>query len=92
MGRQLNLRVSVAFAERLERVARSTGRPMAAVLESLSTPALEAAEEDARFEAEALAAWDEYQLSGTSEDAGALDGLFAASLTRARTASRRRGR
>jgi len=53
MSRQLNLRVSDAFARTLERVAKRTGRPMAAVLEAVGTPALEAAEEDARFEAEA---------------------------------------
>ncbi len=59
MSGQLNLSVSDEFAKKLERVVRSTGLPMAAVLESVGTPALDAAEADARFEAEALAAWEE---------------------------------
>lgn len=92
MGRQLNLRVSDEFADKLERVARSTGRPMAVVLESVGTPALDAVEDDARFEAEALAAWDDYQLRGASVEAVELDRLFTESLTRARTAAKRRAR
>ena len=39
---------------------------MAAVLEKVSTPALELVEADALFENEALAAWEEYQLTGYS--------------------------
>ena len=84
MSRQLNLRVSDEFAKRLERVARSTGRPMAAVLESVGTPALD--------EAEALAAWEENQLTGGSVTMKEIDGLFADALTRARGAAKRRPR
>jgi predicted transcriptional regulator len=92
MSRQLNVRVSDAFARTLERVSRRTGRPMAAVLEAVGTPALEAAEDDARFEAEALEAWEAYQLAGEAVDVPALDALFAAARTRARAAARSRSR
>jgi predicted transcriptional regulator len=92
MSRQLNLRVSDEFAEKLERVARKVGRPMAAVLESVGTPALDAAEADAQFEAEALAAWEEYQLTGTHVAPGEIDALFAEALARAETAAKNRGR
>ncbi len=73
MSRQLNLTVSDEFARKLERVARSTGQPMAAVLE-------------------ALAAWEEYQLSGGSVSAGTIEGLFGDALVRARARSKRRAR
>lgn len=92
MSRQLNLRVSDEFAKRLERIARSTGRPMAAVLEALGTPVLDAAEEDARFEAEALAAWEEYQLRGASVTAAALASLFDDARVRTVAPTRRRSR
>jgi len=92
MSRQLNVRVSDEFARRLERIAKQTGRPMAAVLEAVGTPALEAAEEDARFEAEALEAWEAYQLSGEAVAAPALDRLFVAARVQARAAARRRPR
>jgi predicted transcriptional regulator len=98
MSRQLNLRVSEEFARKLERVARSTGQSMAAVLEAIGTPALDDAEADALFEAEALTAWEAYQLTGEAVQAKALDGRFAAALARARapsparTPARRRGR
>jgi predicted transcriptional regulator len=92
MSRQLNLRVSDEFARKLERVARTTGQPMAAVLESVGTPALDAAEADARFEAEALAAWEEYELSGASVSAAAIGGLFGDAMIRARAPAKRRSR
>ena len=92
MSRQLNLRVSDEFAERLEKLSRRTGRPMAAVLESVGTPALEAAEADAQFEAEALAAWEEYQLSGVHVPGETIDALFADALTRAKSVAKRRGK
>lgn len=92
MSRQLNVRVSDAFARTLERVAKQTGRPMAAVLEAIGAPALEAAEEDARFEAEALEAWEGYQLEGEAMDAPALAALFASARSRARASARRRPR
>jgi len=90
MSRQLNLRVSDEFAERLERLARRVGRPMAAVLESVGTPAIEAAEADAQFEADALAAWEEYQLSGVHVDPAAIDAIFAEALTRAKSVAKDR--
>jgi hypothetical protein len=57
---------------------------MAAVLESIGTPANEAAEEDAQFEADALSAWEEYQLNGVLVASDAIDGMFAEALDRAR--------
>lgn len=90
MSRQLNLRVSDEFAERLEKLSRRVGRPMAAVLESIGTPAIEAAEADARFEAEALAAWEEYQLTGGHVTAEAVDSLFADALARAGSVAEKR--
>lgn len=92
MSRQLNLRVSDQFAERLDRVARRLGQPMAAVLESLGTPALEAAEADAIFEAETLAAWEEYQLTGVTVTTEAIDGMFSTALERAKGVSRGKGK
>lgn len=92
MSRQLNLRVSDEFAERLEKLSRRVGRPMAAVLESVGTPALEAAEADAQFEAEALAAWEEYQLSGKHVAGATIDTMFADALVRARSVAERRGK
>lgn len=91
MSRQLNLRVSDEFAERLERVARKVGRPMAAVLETLGTQALEAVESDARFEAEALAAWEDYQLNGARVEAVAIEAMFDVAQTRAKAVAKGRG-
>lgn len=88
MSRQLNLRVSDEFAARLERLSRRYGRPMAAVLESIGTPAIEAAEEDAQFEAEALAAWEEYQLNGVHVSTGKINGMFSEALTRAKSVAK----
>jgi len=84
--------VSDAFVRTLERVARQTGRPMAAVLEAIGTPALEEAEADARFEAEAFAAWEAYQLDGRAGEVEELEAIFKAGIARARTAARRRPR
>ncbi len=84
MSRQLNLRVSDEFVERLDRVARNLGQPMAAVLEKVSTPALELVEADALFEAEALAAWEEYQFTGKHVTATEIDLIFAESLRKAK--------
>lgn len=91
MSRQLNLRVSDEFAERLERLARRLGRPMATVLETVGTPAIESAEADLLFEAEALAAWEEYELTGTHLPAEAADALFAAAHRRATAVAAKRG-
>ncbi len=85
MTRQLNLRVDDEFAERLERLSRKLGRPMAAVLEAVGTPAIEAAEADLQFEAEALAAWEEYALTGRHLNAETVNALFDEALSRARS-------
>ena len=83
MSRQLNLRVNDEFAERLERLSRRLGRPMAAVLEAIGSPAIEAAESDLQFEADALAAWEDYQLTGKHVSAEEIDALFAEARRRA---------
>ena len=92
MSRQLNLRVSDEFANRLESYARKVGRPMAAVLESVGTPALEAAEADQAFEAEALAAWEEYQLTGISVPTDKIDKMFSDATKHARAVRKRHGK
>lgn len=84
MSRQLNLRVSDQFAERLDRVAKRFGQPMATIIESLGTPALEAAEADAQFEAEAFTAWEDFQLTGKHVTSDAITAMFDEVLTRSR--------
>ena len=84
MNRKLNLRVSEAFADQLELVARRMGQPMAVVLESVATPALSEAVADAQFEADALEARDAYMLTGAAVSVEAIDGMFAAAADRAR--------
>jgi predicted transcriptional regulator len=90
MSRQLNLRVSDEFAAKLERLSRRYGRPMASVLESVGTPAIEAAEEDAQFEADALAAWEEYQLNGVHVNSATIEGMFSDALDRAKSVAKGR--
>jgi predicted transcriptional regulator len=80
----LELRVSDEFARKLERMARLTGHSMGAVLEAVGTPALDDALADARFEAEALAAWEAYQVSGVSVGNKTVERQFAAAAGRAR--------
>lgn len=92
MTRQLNLRVDDEFAERLERLSRKMGRSMAAVLEAIGSPAIEAAEADIQFEAEALAAWEEYELIGTHVTSEAVNTMFDEALDRAKSvAEKQRG-
>lgn len=91
MSRQLNLRVSDEFVERLEKLSRRVGRPMAAVLEAVGTPAIEAAEADAQFEADALIAWEEYQLAGEHVTTEAIDEIFEEAVSRAKVVSKSRG-
>lgn len=83
MTRQLNVRVSDEFVEKLERVARQLGRPMAAVLETIGASGLDAIEADIQFEADALAAWEAYQMDGEHVTTDELDGLFADAIARA---------
>jgi predicted DNA-binding protein len=85
VSKQLNLRVSNEFADHLERLSRHLGRPMAAVLEAVGTPAIEAAEADVRFEAEALTAWEDFQLTGAYVDTATIDASFAKALQRAKS-------
>ncbi len=90
MTRQLNLRVDDKFAERLETLSKQIGRPMGAVLEAIGTPAIEAAEADIKFEAEALAAWEEFELTGICEPAEMIDTLFDHALARAKAVSEKK--
>ncbi len=90
MTRQLNLRVDDEFAERLETLSKQIGRPMGAVLEAIGTPAIEAAEADIKFEAEALAAWEEFELTGICEPAERIDTLFDHALARAKVVSEKK--
>lgn len=76
MTRQLNLRVDESFAEALERLAKKMGRPMSFVLEAIGRPAIEAAETDLEFEADALAAWEEYELTGAHVSSEKIEALF----------------
>ena len=86
----MNLRVSDEFAEKLERVAKKVGRPMASVLEAVGAPALEAVEADALFEADALAAWEAYQLGGNHVSSEAIETLFREARQRAETVAQAR--
>ena len=85
MSRQLNLRVSNEFVERLERLAKRLGRPMSAVLELVGNPAIKVAEADLLFEAEALVAWEEYELTGVHVTASEIELLFTDALEKANT-------
>lgn len=92
MSRQLNLRVSDEFAEQLERLSRRVGRPMSAVLEAVGAPALESAEADAQFEADALAAWETYQLEGIHLTGDKIDAVFAKATRKARGVAAKRSK
>jgi hypothetical protein len=50
----------------------------------VSTLALELVEADALFENEALAAWEEYQLTGKHVSAAGIEAIFAESLQKAK--------
>lgn len=61
---------------------------MAAVLEAIE----KTAEADIQFEAEALAAWEDYHLTDAHMTADAVDALFEGALCRAKSvAEKRRG-
>jgi len=89
MTRQLNLRVNDLFAEAIERLSKATGRPMSSVIETVGWPAIEAAEEDLKFEADALAAWQEYELTGKHVTSDQIESLFDKALDRAAEAHKR---
>ena len=91
MTKQLNLRVDESFAETLERLASNLGRPMAAVLETIGRPALDAAEADLQFEADTLTAWEEYELTGIHVSSGEIESMFETSLLRAEKVLKNRG-
>jgi len=79
MTKQLNLRVDESFAATLERLATSLGRPMAAVLETIGRPALDAAEADLQFEAAAILALEEYELTGIHVPLTEIESMFSIS-------------
>jgi predicted transcriptional regulator len=91
MTKQLNLRVDESFAATLERLASNLGRPMAAVLETIGRPALDAAEADLQFEADALLAWEEYELTGIHVSLTEIESMFETSLVRAGKVLKDRG-
>ena len=91
MTKQLNLRVDESFAATLERLASNLGRPMAAVLETIGRPALDAAEADLQFEADALLAWEEYELTGIHVPLTEIESIFETSLVRAEKVLKGRG-
>jgi predicted transcriptional regulator len=91
MTKQLNLRVDESFAAAIERLANKLGRPMASVLETVGWPAIEAAEADLQFEAEALVAWEEYELTGIHVSSTEIESLFDGSLQKAANVLRNRG-
>lgn len=86
MSRQLNLRVSDEFVTKLERLSEDTGARWLRCWNPLGPLPIEAAEEDAQFEADALTAWEEYQLNGVCVTSEAIDDIFAEALDRARSA------
>ena len=83
MSRQLNLRVNDEFANRLERLSKKTGRSMASVLETVAGQAIESAENDIQFEAQALKAWEDYQLTGLHVSADDIGSMFDDALKKA---------
>lgn len=92
MTRQLNLRVNESFADAIERLSQRVGRPMSSVLETVGWPAIEAAEADLQFEADALAAWEEYELTGEHVTSEEIEVLFDDALRKATTVADRRGK
>ena len=91
MNKQLNLRVDESFAAAIERLAKKMGRPMASVLETVGWPAIEAAEADLQFEADALVAWEEYELTGTHLASAEIEILFEGALQKASAVLNGRG-
>ena len=92
MTRQLNLRVNESFADAIERLSQRVGRPMSSVLETVGWPAIEAAEADLQFEADALAAWEEYELTGEHVTSEEIEVLFDDALRKATTVADSRGK
>ncbi|MBW2187073.1 MAG: hypothetical protein JRG71_11970 [Deltaproteobacteria bacterium] len=83
MSRQLNLRVNDEFANQLERLSKKMGRSMASVLEAVAGQAIETAEADIQFEAQALKAWEDYELTGVHVSSDDIDSMFDSALTKA---------
>lgn len=55
------------------------------------TRELKLAEADEQFEADALSAWEDYQLKGEHVSAATIDDIFAEALTRAGSVAKSRG-
>ena len=83
MNKQLNLRIDEEFIARLESLSKKLGRPMAATLVSIGLPAIEEAEAELQFEADALDAWEEYELTGTYVSSEDIESMFEAARTKA---------
>lgn len=77
--------IPLNLVEYLERLSLRVGRPIPAVLAIAGTPAIETADADAQFEAEALAAWEEYQPYGEHVTMAEMDDIIVEALARART-------
>ncbi|MCK4509299.1 MAG: hypothetical protein KAU27_12185 [Desulfuromonadales bacterium] len=90
MSKQLNLRVDESFAEGLERLSQKLGRSMASVLEAIGKPAIDAAEADLQFEADALTAWEGYELTGAHVSSESIESLFEDAHQRATLVARKR--
>ncbi len=88
MSRQLNLRVNDEFANQLERLSKKMGRSMASVLEAVAGQAIETAEADIQFEAQALKAWEDYELTGVHVSSDDIDSMFDSALTKAKHAAK----
>jgi predicted transcriptional regulator len=57
---------------------------MAAVLKAVGTPAHDSAEVDAQFDADAMAAWETYQLEGTHLTSNEINAVFDEAVHKAR--------
>lgn len=90
MAKQLNLRVDESFAASLERLSQKLGRSMASVLEAIGKPAIDAAEADLQFEADALLAWEEYELTGVHVSAESIESLFEDAHQKATLSAKKR--
>ncbi len=63
---------------------RETSRPLNLPV----SDEFDAAQENAQFEADALAAWEEYQLNGVHVTSKTVDGMFSEALERIRSAAK----
>jgi predicted transcriptional regulator len=89
MTKQLNLRVEEEFIARLESLSRKLGRPMSTTLVSIGLPAIEEAEAELQFEADALNAWEKYELTGEHVTSDEVESLFEAARNKAVNATKK---